>query len=174
MSKKTVSFNEMGKDELRSACKAAGIKGYGKLSNLQMREALENAYASRNVGATPEETARNVVAELKREAEVQSAPAVTTPVAAEAPAAPAPDPMSEPSRVAAKQDKPAPAPKDSKNGITRPKAGSICAQVWDACDAILAAGPDAKVTFAALKEKLPTVNDSTVRTQQQRHRTYHK
>ena len=40
-----LKFDGMGKDELRSACKAAGITGYGKLSNLQMRDALKAAYA---------------------------------------------------------------------------------------------------------------------------------
>lgn len=131
MSKNTVSIDDMGKDQLRAACKAAGITGYGKLSNLQMREALKAAQPAEEL-----------------------APVVTTPAEAPAAAAPADEP---------KEEKPAPAVKDSRNNITRPKAGSICAQVWDACDAILASGQ--KVTFAGIKERLPTVNDSTARTQ---------
>lgn len=37
------NFNEMGKMELRNACKEAAIKGYGKMTNAQMREALQAA-----------------------------------------------------------------------------------------------------------------------------------
>jgi hypothetical protein len=74
--------------------------------------------------------------------------------------------------VADKQEKPAAPPREARNGVTKPKAGSICASIWETCDAILAAGQ--KITFAAIKEKLPNVNDSTIRTQAQRHRTYNK
>lgn len=39
MSSKMESFDEMGKSELRAACKAAGIS-YSKLTVASMREAL--------------------------------------------------------------------------------------------------------------------------------------
>lgn len=90
-------------------------------------------------------------------------PVVTTPAAADVPAA---APAEKP-----KGEKPAPAPKDVRNEVTRPKAGSICAGIWDVCDSMRAVGE--KITFAAVKEKLPKINDSTIRTQMQRNRTYH-
>lgn len=34
------NINEANKQELRAACKSNGIKGYGKMNNAQMREAL--------------------------------------------------------------------------------------------------------------------------------------
>lgn len=40
------NFNEMGKTELRAACKDAGIKNYGKMNNGAMREALEAHHAA--------------------------------------------------------------------------------------------------------------------------------
>lgn len=44
-----MNFNEMGKVELRAACKEAGIKNYGKMTNALMREALEAHYADAEV-----------------------------------------------------------------------------------------------------------------------------
>lgn len=35
------NFKEMNKAQLRAACKAAGIKGYGKMNNAQMAEQLD-------------------------------------------------------------------------------------------------------------------------------------
>lgn len=64
-------MDKMGKEELRAACKAAGIKGYGKWNNTEMRTALNDAHASRNVGATVAETVKNVAAE---QANVKSQP----------------------------------------------------------------------------------------------------
>jgi hypothetical protein len=36
----TSNFGSMGKEALRAACKAAAVKGWGKMNNTQMREAL--------------------------------------------------------------------------------------------------------------------------------------
>lgn len=41
-----INFNEMGKVELRQACKEAGIKNYGKMNNDGMRAALEAHHAA--------------------------------------------------------------------------------------------------------------------------------
>lgn len=63
------------------------------------------------------------------------------------------------------------APKrEQQNGVTRPAEGTTCRAIWDACEAIKAAGQD--ITFAALSAKLPKVNAATIRTQRQRFRTY--
>lgn len=76
--------------------------------------------------------------------------------------------------VAAKAAAPAaptpPTAKDQRNGVTRPKAGSICASIWDACDTLKGEGKD--TTFDALKALLPKMNDATIRTQRQRHKTF--
>lgn len=72
---------------------------------------------------------------------------------------------------AAPAEKASPAPKDTRNDVTRPKAGSICAGIWDVCDSMRAVGE--KVTFADVKKALPKVNDSTIRTQMQRNKAYH-
>lgn len=53
-------FNEMGKVELRAACKEAGIKNYGKMNNGLMREALEAHYAAQ------EEVRAEVEAEVEQ------------------------------------------------------------------------------------------------------------
>lgn len=158
-------YDTWAKVDLRNACKAAGIKGWGKLTNGGMRDALVAHYAVPQVETlTAEDKAADAFTAAEKAASVE-APAA--PVEAAAPAAEKP---AKPKKAA----KPA-APKvalDQRNGVTRPRVGSICANIWDACDAILAA--DQKITFAGLKEKLPKVNDSTIRTQAQRHRTYHK
>jgi outer membrane biosynthesis protein TonB len=142
MGKQTVSIENMTKDQLRKACKDAGIK-YGSMSNLQMRDALK--------AAQPPETP------------APAEPMVTTPAADPAPAekpAEAPKPKAAP---AAKQPQ--------RNGVTQPKAGSICASIWNACAELKADGKE--MSFAALKEKLPKVNDATLRTQRQRFNTFH-
>ena len=62
------------------------------------------------------------------------------------------------------------APKDQRNGVTRPKPGTICAGIWDVCDSMKAVGQD--TTFEEIKKVLPKVNDATIRTQRQRWKTY--
>jgi len=73
-----LNFDSMGKDELRSACKAAGVTGYGKLSNLQMRDALKAAYAE------PQVAPQDVVSEA-----TAAEPAPAKPTKSPKPAAPA-------------------------------------------------------------------------------------
>ncbi|HEY6022330.1 MAG TPA: hypothetical protein VIY48_21470 [Candidatus Paceibacterota bacterium] len=50
-------------------------------------------------------------------------------------------------------------PQPEQNGVKRPKSGTICAQIWDWCDAQDAAGtrPEAK----ALRAALPALDDTT-------------
>ena len=66
---------------------------------------------------------------------------------------------------------PAPkAPRDQKNGITRPGENK-CGQVWAACDALKAEGKE--ITFEALRLAVDTKTaDATIRTQRQRWKTY--
>lgn len=102
MSRKTINmnFDEMGKNELRAACKAAGIS-YAKLNNDGMRAALKAAYAE------PKEPQVTTVQETP-------APLVLTAVTTAA--------------------------REERNGVKRPKAGGLCAAVWEALDSLLAAG----------------------------------
>jgi phage gp16-like protein len=90
------AYDEMGKVELRAACKEAGITGYGKMTVAAMREAL-----SHEAEQTP-----------------VRAPVVTTP----AKAAPKADPK-------AKRES-----QEERNGVKRPRAGGLCAQVWEYLD----------------------------------------
>lgn len=63
--------------------------------------------------------------------------------------------------------------KDTENGITRPKAGTTCAAVWDAADKISESTGEpaqrAAVIEAASKQK---INEKTITTQFGRWRKY--
>jgi hypothetical protein len=103
------NFDEMGKSELRAACKAAVIS-YGKLTVGEMRDALK----AKNAPA-----AQVAIAEPAPVVEPTAAPAVAEPV------------------------KKAPAPKverEIRNNVKRPGDGTACGAVWQALDAMLAAG----------------------------------
>ena len=67
----------------------------------------------------------------------------------------------------------APAPKRiSKNGVSQPAEGTSCRAVWDAIDKLLA--QDKKITLEAVRELAgDKMADATIRTQRQRHKTYH-
>jgi hypothetical protein len=87
------------------------------------------------------------------------------PVAAAAEPAPA-----EASAPAETPKKPA-APKDQRNGITRPTVGNKCTAVWDALDALKEDGKE--ITFDALRAAVDTkIADATIRTQRQRWKQY--
>ncbi len=152
-------YDTWGKADLRNACKAAGIK-YTNMTNETMRQALVAHYAT---DAQVEAPAAPEVLEQRTD----DVPVVTTPPADAAPAA---EPVAEPTKP--KEPKKPAAPKDQRNGQTRPVAGNKCSQVWQALDALKAQGTE--ITFAALR---PTINaeiaDATVRTQWSRWRKYH-
>jgi len=60
----------------------------------------------------------------------------------------------------------------SKNGITQPAEGTSCRAVWDAIDKLLA--QDRKITLESVRELAgDKMADATIRTQRQRHKTYH-
>jgi hypothetical protein len=59
-----------------------------------------------------------------------------------------------------------------KNGITQPAEGTSCRAVWDAIDNLIAQGK--KITLEAVRELAgDKMADATIRTQRQRHKTYH-
>lgn len=107
-------FNEMGKTELRAACKAAGI-AYGKLNNDGMRAALIAKFPETKV-QTPEVQ--------------QPAPAAQK---TEEVVAPGPRPKVAGEVVQGKSLK-IEKGRPSQNGITKPSVGSICRAIWDALD----------------------------------------
>lgn len=60
----------------------------------------------------------------------------------------------------------------SKNGVSQPAEGTSCRAVWDAIDKLLA--QDKKITLEAVRELAgDKMADATIRTQRQRHKTYH-
>jgi hypothetical protein len=62
-------------------------------------------------------------------------------------------------------------PREKLNGVTRPRPGK-CGDVWEVCDELLAAGKT--ISFEAIRAELPTsIADATIKTQRQRHRTFH-
>lgn len=148
-------YDQMGKNELRAACKAAGI-AYGKLNNDGMRAALakfdngaalaETIVNETKTDAPAEQTPAPVVDESQLNTpEVKTLSALTpaeetkndAPV--EAPAAPvvtAPAGKGKTAGMKIEKDR------EEKNGIKRPSAGGMCRAVWDALDAIKAGGTD--------------------------------
>lgn len=102
------SIDNLSKAELRSACKARGIK-YGKMSNFQMREALTEA--------------------VQAEA---AAPAATTPAPVAAPVVQHPSAAAPPKQ---QPSKPAKVQRVVQNGVTRPGPGK-CLDVWEAMEAL--------------------------------------
>jgi hypothetical protein len=62
-------------------------------------------------------------------------------------------------------------PREKRNGVTRPRPGK-CGDVWEVCDEMLAAGKE--VSFEVIRAELPaSIADATIKTQRQRHRTFH-
>lgn len=140
------------KGQLREACREKGI-GYAGMNNDGMRAALAE-YASdfgtvvdANVGSEARElvslrdtnpTVAEVAAQKPRVLPTLVAPTTLEPVAPVAPVAKAP-----------KEPK---VPQPEANGVKRPKAGTICAQIWDWCDKTNTEGvrPEAKALRAAL------------------------
>ena len=92
-----------------------------------------------------------------------AAPEQTQPAnAADAPMVETPKP--------AKEIKTPRAPRDQRNGITRPTEGK-CRAVWNALDALKADGKE--LTFEALRLAVDSkIADATIRTQRQRWKQY--
>lgn len=112
MSSKKIDLDAAKKDELRSLCKKHGVKGYGKLSNDQMRAALR---AMIETDPSYQTTGPK-----------KAAPVVTT------------TPAADPTPAAATA--PVVSERVERNGVKRPRAGGLCAAVWEALDQMHAAG----------------------------------
>ncbi len=189
------TINTLNKTEARAACKKAGIS-YTNMTVADMRAALE-AHAQISTPVEPEAAAQVEAAEPEViEQRTDDAPVVTTPPADPAPVvadplcavcdhieklhtlgtsthAFTPKPAAAVESTSAKPVKapkaPA-APKNQRNGITRPGPGK-CLDVWTHLDALKAAGKE--ITFEELRKTIdPSTADATLRTQRQRWKTY--
>lgn len=81
-------------------------------------------------------------------------------------------------KAAAKAEKPAKkekapaAPKDSKNGVTRPKSGTTVGKIWDIADKLAKGGKDVKRSDVLAQTKAAGINDATAATQFGKWRRY--
>ena len=105
-----MTYATMNKDELRTACKAAGI-AYGKLNNDAMRAAL--------TAAAPAPQPEPEYLEYDDRPEDDNIPGSYPDIA----------PIQNSGTKIEKN-------RDTRNGVTRPSAGGKCRAVWDALDAL--------------------------------------
>lgn len=156
-----INFNEMGKAELRQACKEAGIKNYGKMNNDGMRAALEAHYAD------AKEAEEAVVTEEVQEEAPVSAPSGLATMVQQMMGA----------NQKKKEERSAPAAakrtsgglkiekaREERNGIKKPSVGGQCRAVWDALDDMVAAGtqPTAKQVKALAEERGWNPNNASI------------
>jgi len=70
-------------------------------------------------------------------------------------------------KTAAEPSTEATTPRENRNDVTRPAAGTLCAKVWDALDSLKTDGKE--ITFDAVRELAgKEMTDATIRTQRQR------
>ena len=162
-----INFNELGKVELRQACKEAGIKNYGKMNNDGMRAALEAHYADAKDAeeAAPEAV---VTEEVQEEAPVSAPSGLATMVQ---------QMMGANQKKEEERSAPAAAKRTSsglkiekareeRNGIKKPSVGGQCRAVWDFCDHVAssegASEVTAKVVRQAAEDKGWNLNNASI------------
>lgn len=167
------NFDEMGKVELRAACKEAGIKYYGKMNNDGMREALKAHYAE---PVQDEQTAQTepeaVVTEPEasaEEAEQSSAPSAMGRMWLQLLGAGRGETKKQEERAPASAKSTSTGLKieknrEERNGIKRPSVGGTCRAVWDAMDEMVASGknPSAKDVKALVEERGWNPNNASI------------
>lgn len=117
------SVSSMNKATLREACKAAAIKGYGKMTVAQMRSAVQRHIEREMKKAAPVVHEARVFADAENDgAGAKLLPVVTTPE-------PAPVVLSAVTM----------ADRETRNNVRRPAPGGKCDEVWRALDAMHAA-----------------------------------
>lgn len=137
----TSKFDSMGKEQLRAACRTAGIS-YGKLNNDGMRAALAAGDAAQGIGEAREGAAPAPAAPTKRDvaaAAAKSALADVKTVVEVKPAkvevAPVKGPREHSKGYSGKGLK-IEKDRQESNGVKRPSLGGITRSVWDALDAL--------------------------------------
>ena len=156
-----INFNEMGKVELRQACKEAGIKNYGKMNNDGMRAALEAHYAD------AKEAEEAVVTEEVREEAPVSAPSGLATMVQQMLGANQKKEEERSAPAAAKRTSSGlkiEKAREERNGIKKPSVGGQCRAVWDALDDMVAAGtqPTAKQVKALAEERGWNPNNASI------------
>lgn len=117
-----ISYETMGKEELRQACRAAGIS-YSKLNNEGMREALRAAEeAAEEAEAAGFKVQTNDLASIVQQ--ISGANQQKDEVEQAAPA------VAKRTSNGLKIEK----DREERNGVKRPSAGGMCRAVWDFCD----------------------------------------
>lgn len=145
-------FDNMGKVELRAACKKEGIV-YGKLNNDGMRAALNKAHSVPPGGSlldlAVDEAAKVGLTDFSKSI-AATAPAVETnigaPTAIEKGAASELKVRKPPKKAAERKVR------ASANGVTQPSSGTICGAIWAALDAKRTALKGETPTFEHLRE----------------------
>lgn len=160
-----INFNEMGKVELRQACKEAGIKNYGKMNNDGMRAALEAHYAEAK-GAEEAAPEAVVTEEVQEEAPV-SAPSGLAAMVQQMIGANEKKEEERSAPTAAKRTSSGlkiEKDREERNGIKRPSVGGTCRAVWDALDAAVAEGktPSAKDVKAMAEANGWNLNNASI------------
>ena len=146
-----INFNEMGKVELRQACKDAGIKNYGKMNNGGMRAALEAHYADAkgaeeapvSIPSGLSTMVQQMMGANQKKKEERSAPAAAKRASS-----------------GLRIEK----AREERNGIKKPSVGGQCRAVWDALDDMVAAGtqPTAKQVKALAEERGWNPNNASI------------
>lgn len=120
-----MDYSKMNREALRDACKAAGIKGYGKLGSAELRQALDAAAVLKEVKSQPTQAAQVAPAPVAVVAPVAAAPVVSAATG---------KPVT--TRTGIKVE----ANREERNGLVRPSAGGICRAMWDAVEQSIDAG----------------------------------
>lgn len=189
------NFDNMGKEQLRAACKAAQVKGWGKMNNTQMREALTLQQTDFGIPADIKSTEAPLNESETLEQAEQEADLAQNPDApehqADAPVEQLPVEDSRKPVVTEEAPPPAPAPavksksagtkiqkdREERNGVKRPSAGTICAAIWDALDNLRIGGEGGSYmpTFKDLKKLQDQYSwqRNTAVTQYQRWKEFH-
>lgn len=168
-------FDNMGKVELRAACKAEGIV-YGKLNNDGMRAALNKAHS---VPVANKSLLDLAVDEADQEQDIKTnigkPTAIEKGAAQELAKTAAPKVKAAIERAAAKAAKAPRVARAASNGVTMPGAGTICAQIWAALDSKRAALKSETPTFEHLRElaKAYDWQKNTAMTQYQRWKQFY-
>lgn len=165
------NFDEMGKVELRAACKEAGIKNYGKMNNDGMREALKAHYAEpvqeEQAAQTEPETVVTEDEAAAEETVQNSAPSGLAAMVQQMIGAKAEKQVERTAPASAKSTSTGlkiEKNREERNGIKRPSVGGTCRAVWDAMDAMVASGknPSAKDVKALAEERGWNPNNASI------------
>ena len=158
------NFNEMGKVELRQACKEAGVKNYGKMNNDGMRASLEAHYAEpKGKEVAPEA----VVTQEVREEEPVRVPGGLSSMVQQMIGAIENEAERKDAPVTAKRTSSGlkiEKEREERNGIKKPSVGGQCRAVWDALDAMVEAGmqPTAKHVKVLAEEREWNSNNASI------------